>query len=265
MSIEIPTSELQATEEAPAEEAQAEAPQETPAPQTPRATEALRTLMDRESKVREAEQALKQRERDIEESQRLAQLAKNNPLHFLDHVGVSVEDVTQKIIAGERPDPTASIRSEVQQLRDEINARQHREEAQQRQAALDEAKGLVTDFINTSEQYPLTKAAGMQDLVFQRIYDHHNETGQTLSEVDAAKQVEDYLSGVVDKLSSLDSIRNRFGGQEPVTAGAQANDLASTLTNAHSSANPTRKNEDSLSHSESLKRAAAMLQFVNNT
>ena len=237
----------------------------TPPPPTPRATEALRTLMDREAKVREAEAALKQQQRQVVEAQRLSSLAKDNPLHFLDQVGVSYEDITQRVIQGERPDPTIAIRQEVQQLRNELNTRRQREESTQRQAAFDEAKNLVVQFVDQSTEYPLTKAAGMQNLVFQRVYDHYNETGETLSEANAANEVEEYLSGVVDKLSELEAVKKRFEVQGSVTETPTATNLANTLTNAHSASTPTRKDEGMLSESESLKRAAAMLEYVNNT
>ena len=221
--------------------------------------------MDREAKIRQAEATLKQREQAVSEANRLASLAKDNPLHFLDHVGVSYDDITKRVLQGERPDPTDSIRQEIQQLRNELDTRRQREEASQRQAALDEAKNLVTSFVEQSTDFPLTKAAGMQDLVFQRIYDHYSETGETLSEVNAAKEVEEYLSGVVDKLTKIESVQARFENQEPVTEAPPATSLAQTLTNAHSASTPTRTETGMLPESESLKRAAAMLEYVNNT
>ena len=166
---------------------------------------------------------------------------------------------------GNRPDPMVKMQAELANIRAELGVRQEREEASRRQAALDEARRLVSEFVDTSDQYPMTRAAGMQNLVFERIQDHYNKTGQTLSESSAAKEIEDYLSGVVDKLATLDAVRNRFVASEGATEEPEVTQLANTLTNAHSASNPTRTNGDTLSHSESIKRAAAMLKFVDNT
>lgn len=173
--------------------------------------------------------------------------------------------MTARVLQGDRPDPNAGIKREVAQLRDELTSRQKREESDAQQAALQEAQQLVHQYVADSDQYPLTKAADMHNLVFQRIYDHYNETGQALSESDAAKQVEEYLSGVVDKFSELEAVRNRFVPQEQVTAPSNAT-TTTTLTNALSSSAPTRVTENGkLTNEQSLARAAAMLKYVNNT
>ena len=260
---------VEATPEAPQTEAPAEAEaqeqvQQAPPPPTPRAAEALRTLMDREARIREAESSLKQQQQQLQEAQRLQSLAKENPLQFLDTVGTSYEDLTARVLQGDRPDPTAGIKREVAQLREELSSRQKREEAERQQAALTEAQQLVHQYVASSDQYPLTKAADMHNLVFQRIYDHYNETGQALSEADAAKQVEEYLSGVVDKFAELEAVRNRFAPQEQVTAPSNA--TTTTLTNALSASAPTRVTENqTLTKEQSLAKAAAMLKYVNNT
>ena len=261
---------VEATTEAPQTEAPAEAVaqeqvQQAPPPPTPRAAEALRTLMDREARIREAETSLKQQQQQLEEAQRLQALAKENPLQFLDAVGTSYEDLTARVLKGDRPDPTAGLRREVTELREALNSRQQREETERQHAALVEAQQLVHQYVDSTDQFPLTKASGMHDLVFQRIHDHYNETGQALSEANAAKQVEDYLSGVVDKLAELEAVRNRFAPQEQVTAPSTATSTT-TLTNALSSSAPTRVTEKTnITAEESLAKAAAMLKYVNNT
>lgn len=242
----------------------AEAPPR-PAPPTPRAAEALRTLMDRERSIRESETALKSQSGEIERAKQLLNLAKANPLQFLNHVGTSYEDVTQQVLQGQRPDPTMGIKQELASLRKEFGVRQEREESFRRQAALDEARSLVTSYVDSSDQYPLTRAAGMQDLVFQRVHDHYNNTGEALSEASAAKEVEEYLSGVVDKLSELESVKSRFAPKEEATETLDVTELANTLTNAQSAFTPTSKKSEMLSERESLRQAAALLEYVNNT
>ncbi len=222
-------------------------------------------LMEREKKVRETETSVKQYQGEVQKARQLLEMAKANPLQFLDHVGTSYEDVTQQVLKGNVPDPTADIRQELAALRKDLGDRQVREEASRREAALDEARSLVTSFVDTSEDYPLTKTAGMQDLVFQRIYDHYNNTGEALSEASAAKEVEDYLSGVVDKLSELDLVKAKTQPKEQVTEAPDIVKLASTLTNAHSAQTATRQEKGMLSDAESLQQAAAMLEYVDHT
>ena len=253
-----PEPQLQEVEATPAQP-------ETPVVPPPRVAEALQMLMDRENKIRETETSVKQQQGEIERARKLLDMAKANPLQFLHDAGTSYEDITTQVMQGNRPDPMVKMQAELANIRAELGVRQEREEASRRQAALDEARRLVSEFVDTSDQYPMTRAAGMQNLVFERIQDHYNKTGQTLSESSAAKEIEDYLSGVVDKLATLEAVRNRFVASEGATEEPEVTQLANTLTNAHSASNPTRTNGDTLSHSESIKRAAAMLKFVDNT
>ena len=208
ISTETPTTEVAPAAETNEQTADAVAPP-APLPPTPRAAEALRTLMDRERSIRESETALKSQAGEIERAKQLLNLAKANPLQFLNHVGTSYEDVTQQVLKGNRPDPTSGLKQELASLRKQFGVQQEREESFRKQAALDEARHLVSSYIDSSDQFPMVKAAGMQDLVFQRIHDHYNNTGEALSEASAAKEVEEYLSGVVDKLSELESVKSR--------------------------------------------------------
>ena len=254
-----PTQAAEAVETTEAVEA---APYEPP----PRAAEALRLLMDRESKIRETENAVKQQQAEVDQARKLIEMAKSNPLQFLNDAGTTYEKLSQQVQQGQRPDPMAGLRREIEELKNQFGVRVQREEAASRQAALDEVRGLVTSFVDNSDDYPLTKQAGMQNLVFERIQDHYNKTGQALSEASAAKEVEDYLVGVVDKLAKVESVRNRLLQQEQATEEPDVTQLANTLTNRQASSTPTRTDgEKMLSHSESIRRAAAMLKFVDNT
>lgn len=253
-----PEPQLQEVEATPAQP-------ETPVVPPPRVAEALQMLMDRENKIRETETAVKQQQGEIERARKLLEMAKANPLQFLHDAGTSYEDITTQVMQGNRPDPMVKMQAELANIRAELGVRQEREEASRRQAALDEARRLVSEFVDTSDQYPMTKAAGMQNLVFERIQDHYNKTGQTLSESSAAKEIEDYLSGVVDKLAELEAVRNRFTHGGGATESPDVKQLANTLTNAHSAANPTRKDGGSLTDSQSLLRAASLLRYVDNT
>ena len=255
----------QTTEAQPETPTEAQAQPAAPVTPPPRVAEALQTLMDREKSVRDAEANLKNQTSELERARKLLDMAKANPLQFLDHVGTSYEDISQQVMQGNRPDPTAHVKKELADLRKQFEVRQQREESTRRQAALDEARNLVTSFVNESAEYPLTKAAGMQNMVFEKIHQHYNNTGEALSEASAAKEVEDYLLGVVDKLAQVESVRNRFGVSPEATNEPSVNQMAQTLTNLHSSSTPTRKNEGTLNHTESIRRAAAMLEFVNNT
>ena len=249
------------------ESAEAAAPVEQPPLQPPpRTAEALQLLMERESKIRQTEASVKEQQAQIDHAKKLVDLAKSNPLQFLDNVGTSYDALTEQVLQGQNPDPTVGLRKEIAELRKEFGVRQQREEATSRQAALDEVRSLVTSYVDNSPDYPLTKQAGMQNLVFERIQDHYNKTGQALSESSAAKEVEDYLLGVVDKLAQVESVRNRFTTQEQATEQPDVTQLANTLTNRQASTVPTRTDgQKPMTHSESIRQAAALLQFVDNT
>lgn len=222
---------------------------------SPGVSQALKQLMDREASIREAQQQLSEQKRAVAEANALRDLAKSNPLDFLDRIGFSTEQLTEQLSQRGPSDPTQEIKSELQQLKEELAKRQQAEEQQRKEQALQEAQSIVKDFVySNADAYPLTSSAGMHELVYQRIYDHYINTREALSEADAAKEIEDYLAGIKAKW-----LQERDEEQPSVTSKP-----STTLTNSLAAQNPTRvEDRKFLSEDESILKAASLLQFVN--
>lgn len=239
----------------PAAPAEPEAPpaREASAPiPTPGVSKALKGLMDREKAIREQAEGLKGRERSYQEAEALKGLAQDNPLDFLQRIGITREQLSQQLSEYENPDPQSEVREKLTKLEQQLAQRSEREEAERKEAALEEAQSIVKSFVSeNADTYKLTSSANMHGLVYQRIYEHYETTGEALSEADAANEVEEYLSGIKAMWSQESN--------EP-----PARTSSTTLTNSLAAQTPTRTDKTDfglLTEEESLVRAAAVLKY----
>ena len=212
--------------------------------------------MEREKSLREQQEQLKARARDYEEAQALKRLAMDDPLGFLDRIGIKSDTLSSQLAERENPDPTADIRQELTELRQQLSQRQQREEQERKEAALQEAQNIVYDYVETNKaRFPLTAAAGMHQEVYNQIYNHFLTTGESLSEEDAAKSVEEHLAGIKAKW---------LASSEPEPAPVKK--PSPTLTNSLAAQTPSVSEPKNglLSEQESIIRAAALLNFVKS-
>ena len=123
---------------------------ETPAPDpradrdyinTPRAAEALRALMAQEKSAREARERADEQQATVQQSQALQQLAKADPVAFLERSGIRREDVTKRMAESE--DPVGGMREDLAQMRRELSEqREAAEQAKMEAAMLEYAREL---------------------------------------------------------------------------------------------------------------------------
>lgn len=172
----------------------------------------FKALQDRDRTVREREQKLKAAEREIEQYKRLPQLAKEKPLEALRTLGIPYEDLVKRVSQGERPDPVEPVKSEVQQLKEMVQRLYQDREEQERMTVAQKAQQGIREYVGSSEDFPLTKHLEASDMVFDYLQNHKQATGEWLSEEDAAREVEAYLSGLVEKALELDSIKSKLTG-----------------------------------------------------
>jgi len=208
--------------------------------------------MDREKAIREQAEGLKGRERSYQEAEALQTLAKDNPLDFLTKIGITRAQLAKQLGEYENPDPDSDWKTKVSKLESQLSQREEREEAERKEAALEEAQVIVKTFVSeNADTYKLTSSAGMHGLVYQRIFDHYTATGEALSEADAANEVEEYLSGI-----------KAMWSQESKAPPARTQ--STTLTNSLAAQTPTRTDRTDaglLTEEESLLRAAALLKY----
>lgn len=202
------TPEVTGNQEAAAQpQSEVETPKTTPAPSADVA--AFKALMDREKTLRQREQQLSQKERELSQYANLPQLAKERPLDALRTIGVEYEDLVKRVSKGERPDPVDPIRQEMESLKAQLQELKQREFDAERMTAAQRAQQSVREFVGSSEDFTLTKTLDAADMVFDLIQARH-AAGEPVSEADAAREVEAYLSGLVEKALGVESVRTRF-------------------------------------------------------
>lgn len=212
MADENTTSEATKATEAPAAQSNETKTQQTTPQPSPDVT-AFKALMDKERTLRQREQALSQKERELSQYANLPQLAKERPLDALRTLGVEYEDLVKRVSKGERPDPVDPIKREMEELRQQLQTLKQREEEAERTTATQRAQSAVREFVSSSADFPLTKELDAADMVFDLVQSKYN-AGESISEADAAREVEAYLSGLVEKALKVDAVRSKFLGQQ---------------------------------------------------
>lgn len=230
---------------------------------TPRAAEALRALMAQEKSARSAREQAEEQNAAVQQSQALQQLAKADPVAFLERSGIKREDVSKRLASQE--DPVAGIRDEMAHLRQELSQQREAADQARMDAALGEAREQVRTYIGSAEDTPLTRITGSADQVWQLMTQHHQSTGEVMSEQEAARQVEAHLTGQIDKLLESEATRKLIqdklqaeGGKAPARAPAPS----STLTNAMQTEENQRLRQDpNMNREASIAEAAKLLSW----
>lgn len=237
-----------------------------PVVEPPRASRALRELMEKENHIRKEAESLKAQKAEIEQARELQRLLKEDPLAFFEKSDVSYDDITKKIVEGVRPNPTAKLEEEIAQLREKVTRRDEEEYEVSKQQAIDEAKDAVKTYVETAQDFPLVKALGAHNVVFQAMFDEFQQTGNMPDEKAVASKVEQYFSNIVDTLSKVESVRQRLMPTQvttPAEVTKQTAATVTTLTNNMAGQAPTRLDDSTevLDYEASLKKAAALLRF----
>ena len=231
---------------------------------TPKAAEALRALMAQEKSSREARQIAEEQNAAVQQSHALQQLAKADPVAFLERSGIKREDVSKRLATQE--DPVAAIRDEMAQMRQELSQQREAADQARMDAALAEAREQVRSYISTAEDTPLTKVSGSADQVWQLMTQHHQQTGEVMSEHEAARKVEAHLASQIDKLLESEAtrklIQDKLQADGGSTKPAPTPAPSATLTNAMQTAENQRLRQDpNMNREASIAEAAKLLQW----
>ena len=248
-----------------AAETPAEAPAASPDPvAAPRAAEALKALISQEKASREAHQAAQEQQAAIAQSRAMQELAKSDPVSFLERSGIKREDISKRL--DDTADPVSGIREDISTLRTELQQQREAAEQARMDAALSEARSQVHSYVQSAEDTPLVRATGSADQVWQVMTNHHQATGQVISEAEAARQVEAHLSSQIDKLLEGESTRaileEKLREKAAVPSAAPESKQRSTLTNQMQTAENQRIRQDpNFNREQSLAEAAKILKW----
>ena len=245
----------EATEAAPNQQQSQETTQ-TPQRQTPESVQAFKALMDRERTLREREQKLQREAQEISRYRDLPKRAQENPLEALKELGISYEELVKRAAKGERPDPTEPIRSEMEELKRQLQSLTEREREQERLSASEQAKQGIRKYLDESaEDYPLTSTIeGADAMTFDYMAQHYQTTGEWLSEDDAAREVEAYLSTVVEQALKNEAVRAKY-----LQGSSTTRPETPHITNGDASQVSSRQDKP-LSMEEKLRMAAEVME-----
>jgi hypothetical protein len=169
---------------------------------------------------------------------------KQNPLKALEEMGLGYDQLTELALNDGKLTPDLQmqlIRSELEndyksKFEELENRLQEREEAEV-EAKYENAKhnfmSEIESAVASDEKYELINSSNGEELVYNVIEEHYNETGNILEIDEAAQAVEEYLEAEVEKMLKLNKVSSRLGrvAEEPFEPKRQS---SPTLSNAHS-------------------------------
>lgn len=199
---------------------------------------------------------------------------KRDPLGTLKELGLSYDELTNLALNDGKLSPEAQLElmrqdmdkkysGELQQLKEELKAKEERLEEEKFNETVNNFKGELTNFVNDNDKYELIRANDAVEVIYDVIEQHYSDTGRILSKEEAADQVEEYFEQEVEKLLKLNKLKNKFGAPQvaPQVESPEPRQIqrAPTLSNAHSAA--ASKPSRPLTRDQSVATAASLLKW----
>lgn len=197
---------------------------------------------------------------------------KKDPLSTLEEMGLSYDVLTKLALnEGEMPpdmqmklmreELERDYKSKFEELENKILEKEKAEEEQKYQQVIDSFKSQINDFVNKDESYELIKANEAEDLVYEVIEEHFNETGRILDTKEAADQVEQYLE---EELRTVLKKSKKLGAtMTPQEAKESLRQATPTLSNSQSAKGVSSADTKPLSPEESKAKAAQMIRWID--
>jgi hypothetical protein len=230
-----------------------------------------------ERKIQEFEERFAQLNQPQEEPQEQQQeeiplefRLKKNPLQTLEEMGLGYDVLTKLAMNDGEMTPDLQMKimreelerdykSKFEQLENRLLEKEQAEEEAKYQQVIDNYKAQIDEFIRSDENYELIQVNEAQDLVYDLIEEHHNETGRILDTKEAADQVEQYLQEEYQEvLKKSKKLGSMLAPQEAKPQIRQS----PTLSNSQSARGVTAASaERKLSEDESKARAASLIRW----
>jgi len=261
-----------------AEEASVEA---TPAPDE-LSTRQFAALARRERQVREGEQLIREKDAELAANRASLEMAKTNPIAFLQQAGVSEDDLVRHMIdANGTPTQEELIRRQAEEIKglraDFSDYKTNQELTKTRQSNEAQWDAFIDNTrkeVENSEGLTLVKEFGAHKLVADVILEYHKQHGEVLPVAQAGKLVEQHITGEAEKFFKNDTLRKQYSeyltpaeesSKSPDTPTPSQRDLHAakvprTLTNTLAAATPNRSN-GVLTEQDSLDRMVDTLRW----
>jgi len=195
---------------------------------------------------------------------------KQNPLKALEEMGLSYDKLTELALNDGKLTPDMQMKLMREELESdykskykELEDRMLEKEKSDEQRRYDEIemgfKNEIESFVRSNnDKFELIEANEANDVVYEVIEEHYNETGKILDIQEAAEAVESYLEEEAEKLLRLGKVRSKFNTGDIEQEPRRQSQV--TLSNAHS-AQANERVAKKLSDEESKREMARMLQW----
>jgi hypothetical protein len=211
---------------------------------------------------------------EVKEELPLEYRLKRNPLNTLKELGIGYDKLTELMLSEKdvTPEMQLSILQEdldkkyeekfgkqIKELEAKLSAKEEAEKQKELDAVINQFQSEINNEVNSDpDKYELVLANNAQQLIFDVIDQHYQQTQRILPVKDAADAVEEHLYQEASKLTKLKKLQIKEQStktNEPLNAQS-----SKTLSNALSAQVP--KNADSkLSDDDSKAKAAQLLKW----
>ena len=197
---------------------------------------------------------------------------KKDPLRALEDMGLSYDKLTELALNDGKLTPEMQMRLMREELEgdykkkfEELENRLLEKEKSDEQRRYDDIQrgfqNEIEDFVESnSDKYELIKANEANDIIYDVIEEHYNDTGRILDIEEAAEAVENYLEEEAEKIFRLGKFRSKFGIENDFEQEESPRQSQVTLSNAMS-AQANERVGRKLSDDESKALAAKMLKW----
>lgn len=179
--------------------------------------------LDYDSKFEEMQKKLEEYESENKEPEVDWQtLLRKDPLRALEDIGLGYDKLTELALNDGKLTPEMQLKSmrediegdykkKFEELETRLNEKEEKEQEDYYNQVQDNFLGEIGDFINQSDEtYELIQASNSNELVYDVIEEHYNETGRVLDIKEAADAVEGYLEEEANKLMKLKKLSSRL-------------------------------------------------------
>ena len=197
---------------------------------------------------------------------------KKDPLRALEDMGLSYDKLTELALNDGKLTPEMQMRLMREELEgdykkkfEELENRILEKEKSDEQRRYDDIQrgfqNEIEDFVESNaDRYELIKANEANDIIYDVIEEHYNDTGRILDIEEAAEAVENYLEEEAEKIFKLGKFRSKFGIENDFEQEESPRQSQVTLSNAMS-AQANERVGRKLSDEESKALAAKMLKW----
>lgn len=195
------------------------------------------------ARLAEKERAEREARSEARNKDKLLELALEDPDRFRTVLGSP---------AAKAAPPKDTSADRLDSLERKLREAEERDRRAALEAQLFEARTKVEQFVRErSDDFPFVTALELETVVFDRMR-MAQEQGQTLSEAQAAREIEQSLAAKLDKVAQIKSLREKILESQQSAASTVPPKRQPTLTNDLTASAPTRPDTDLESMDEAL-------------